>query len=150
MVKYKMAGMVAYPISWKYGTSMSSLMMKAPAPMTGGMICPPLLAAASAAPAMCGLSPIRFIKGIVNVPVVTTLPDALPDTVPMSALEPTAARPAPARIFPKRPKAKFTKKRPAPDSCKNAPKIKNMMMKVAEMMTKKPNTPPMKSVESFA
>ena len=62
MVKYKTAGMVAYPMIWKYGTSMSSLMIKAPAPMTGGIICPPLLAAASAAPAMCGLSPIRFIK----------------------------------------------------------------------------------------
>ena len=125
-------------------------MMKAPAPMTGGIICPPLLAAASAAPAMWGLSPMRFISGIVNVPVVTTLPEALPDTVPMSALDPTAARPAPARILPNNPRAKFTKNRPAPDSCKNAPRIRNMMMNVAEMTTRKPSTPPMKSVESFA
>ena len=46
-------------------------MMKAAAPMIGGVICPPVELAASTAPAKCGLKPTRFIAGMVSAPVVT-------------------------------------------------------------------------------
>jgi len=46
--------------------------------MMGGMICPPVEAAASTAPANCGRYPIRRIKGMVKVPVAKTLAAAAP------------------------------------------------------------------------
>ena len=57
-------------------------MTKAAAPITGGMICPPVEATASTAPAKAGLKPMRFISGIEKVPVVITLATAEPDTEP--------------------------------------------------------------------
>ncbi len=73
-------------------------MMKATAPITGGMICPPMLAVASTAPAKAGLKPKRFIKGMVNWPVVTTLATPLPLIVPISAEEITATLAGPPRV----------------------------------------------------
>ena len=66
---------------------MVSAMINAVAAMTGGMIWPPLEAQASTAPAKAGGKPTFFIRGMVKVPVVTTLPAALPLTVPMMAEE---------------------------------------------------------------
>ena len=67
----------------------NSAIKNAAAPMTGGMICPPLDATASMAPAMCAGKPVRFIKGMVMAPSTTTLATALPETVPNSAEETT-------------------------------------------------------------
>ena len=44
--------------------------MKAAAPMTGGMIWPPVEATASTAPAKAGLYPTFFISGMVKMPVL--------------------------------------------------------------------------------
>jgi len=52
-----------------YATPRNSAMMNAAAPMTGGMIWPPVEAAASTAPAKFGVYPKRFMRGIVKVPV---------------------------------------------------------------------------------
>ena len=52
---------------------MVSAMMKAAAPMMGGMICPLVEAATSMAPALTAGIPILRITGMVKVPVVTTL-----------------------------------------------------------------------------
>ena len=41
-------------------------MMKATAPITGGMICPPIDAVASTPPAKAERNPKRFISGMVN------------------------------------------------------------------------------------
>ena len=48
-------------------------MTKAEAPMIGGMISPPTLAAASMPPASAAGKPMRFISGMVTEPVTTTL-----------------------------------------------------------------------------
>ena len=52
--KYSSAGMTATTMSCRYGTPTVSLMRKAALPMTGGMIWPPVEAAASTAPANSG------------------------------------------------------------------------------------------------
>ena len=49
-------------------------MRKAAAPMTGGMNCPPVEAAASTAPATWGWNPTRFMSGMVMEPVTMTWP----------------------------------------------------------------------------
>ncbi len=75
---------------FQYGTSIISAMTKAAAPMTGGIIWPPVEATASTAPAKADGYPRLFISGIVNVPVVTTFATAEPDIVPIAPLERTA------------------------------------------------------------
>ena len=54
-VKYRTAGRIARTIIFEYGTPTKSAIRKAAAPMIGGMICPPVEAAASTAPANSGL-----------------------------------------------------------------------------------------------
>ena len=44
-------------------------MMKAAAPMIGGMSCPPVEAQASTAPAKGAEYPTRFMRGMVKIPV---------------------------------------------------------------------------------
>ena len=48
---------------------------------------PPVDAQASTAPANWDEYPTLFIRGMVNVPVTMTFAAALPDTLPMSALD---------------------------------------------------------------
>ena len=50
--------------------------------MIGGMICPPVEATASTAPANSGRKPVRFISGMLICPVTMTLATALPEMVP--------------------------------------------------------------------
>ena len=78
----------------------NSTIRNADAPMTGGMICPPVEAAVSMAAAVSGLKPVRFIIGMVNEPVVTTFAFALPMIVPVMALAKTAAFAGPPRSLP--------------------------------------------------
>ena len=96
--------------------------MKAPAPMTGGISCPPVLAAASIAPAKNGLKPERRMRGIVNVPVVTTLATALPERDPMKALETAAVLAGPPRVRPATRFARAISRAPPPATSRNAPK----------------------------
>ena len=96
--------------------------MKAPAPMTGGMSWPPVLAAASMAPAKNGLKPERRIRGMVKVPVVTTLATALPDREPMNALATAAVLAGPPRVLPATRSARPMRSAPPPATSKTAPK----------------------------
>src|SRR5699024_8667048 len=65
--------------------------IKAAAPINGGMIWPPVDAAASVAAANSGLNPAFFTIGIVKDPDATVFPTELPDTIPCNALAETAA-----------------------------------------------------------
>ena len=70
--------------------------------MTGGMIWPPVEAAASTAPANSGRYPVFFIMGMVTEPVVTVLPTEEPDTMPQRAEEMTATLAGPPLAEPAR------------------------------------------------
>ena len=83
-----------------YGRDSNSAITNAPAPISGGMICPPVEATASMAPARLRLKPRRFIRGMVSTPVLVTLATVLPFTMPMKALPNTATMPAPPRMRP--------------------------------------------------
>ena len=72
-------------------------MTKAAEPITGGSSCPPVEAAASTAPAKAGRKPVRFIIGMVTMPVPTTFETAFPEIEPNSAEAPTAAFAEPPR-----------------------------------------------------
>ena len=96
-------------------------MMNAPAPMIGGMSWPPVLAAASIAPAKKGLKPDRFMSGMVKVPVVTTLATALPDSDPMKALAAAAVLAGPPRVLPATRSARLMRRLPPPATSSTAP-----------------------------
>ena len=61
------------------------LIMKAEAPIIGGIKIPPVLAAASTAPAKKGLYPTFFMRGMVKAPVVATFAWELPEILPIRA-----------------------------------------------------------------
>ena len=111
-----MAGSSAMTIISLYVTWIISIMMKTAAPMMGGMNWPPVEDTASTAAAKVGWYPRRFIIGMVNVPVPTTLAVALPEIVPNRVLPTTATFAGPPRTRPKSPKARSMKNRPAPVS----------------------------------
>jgi hypothetical protein len=58
--------MIAARITSMYGIFSVSAIIKATAPMTGGIICPPIEAVASTAPENVGVNPDRVISGMVN------------------------------------------------------------------------------------
>ena len=89
--------------------------MKAPAPMTGGMSWPPVLAAASTAPAKRGRNPALRMMGIVKEPVVTTLATALPERDPMKAEATAAVLAGPPRVLPARRFARPMRSPPPPE-----------------------------------
>ena len=89
--------------------------------MMGGMICPPVEAAASIPAACAGLYPSFFIIGMVNEPVVTVFAIALPEIDPIAAEAITEALAGPPRDFPAAAKDKSISIFPAPVTCKNAP-----------------------------
>ena len=72
-------------------------MMKATAPITGGMICPPIDEVASTPPAKAARKPKRFISGMVNWPEATTLATPEPEIVPISAEDSTQTCAGPPR-----------------------------------------------------
>ena len=97
-------------------------MRNAAAPITGGMICPPLDATASMAAAMWAGKPVRFISGMVIAPSTTTLATALPETVPNSADETTETLAGPPRYRPVAIKRKIGEKFIAADRVKRLAK----------------------------
>ncbi len=107
---------------------MNSAMMKAAAPMMGGVNIPPVEAQASMAPAISAVYPVRFIRGMVKVPVVTTFPTGEPEIIPISALETTAVLAGPPRNRPATEWARSMKNCPPPEPCRKAPKRTNTMM----------------------
>ena len=106
--------------------------MKAPAPMIGGMSCPPVLAAASMAAAKCGRKPARRMSGMVKVPVVTTFATALPEREPMKALATAAVFAGPPLVFPATRSARLMRSRPPPATSRTDPKSTNRKTKSAE------------------
>ena len=97
-------------------------MTKAPAPIKGGMICPPEDATASTAAANALGYPRRVIAGSVNEPVDATFAEAEPEMEPKRADESTETFAAPPFSFPAVAVAKFLKPWPASPACKTAPK----------------------------
>ena len=91
--------MAAFTTS-QYRTPRISATKNAAAPMIGGMICPPVEAVASTAPANSASYPMRFIRGMVNVPVPITLAQAEPEMEPNSAEATTATFAGPPRKMP--------------------------------------------------
>src|SRR4030042_6065031 len=89
-LKYNKAGMIAAFATSIYGIPNDSAIKNAAAPITGGIICPPVDAAASTAAANSGLYPSFFIIGIVKLPEPTVFDTELPDIVPSRALVITA------------------------------------------------------------
>ena len=93
----------------KYGMPTYSTIRNAAAPITGGMIWPLTDDATSTAPARSAEKPTRFISGIVNVPVVTTLAIDEPEISPVIAEDTTAALAGPPRMWPINEKATWMK-----------------------------------------
>ncbi|CAM3946802.1 hypothetical protein CESP606_18160 [Cereibacter sphaeroides] len=87
----------------------NSTIRKAAAPITGGMICPLTDEATSTAPAFSDEKPTRFIRGMVKVPVVTTLAMEEPEMRPVMAEPTTAALAGPPRSAPRPAKASWMK-----------------------------------------
>jgi len=118
-----------------YGMPRSSAIRNAAAPITGGMICPPVEATASTAPANDGLYPIFFIIGIVKVPVAYTFAAALPDIEPNSADEIVATLAGPPLNPPARalPMSMITS--PAPVNSIRVPRMMNSTIYVADMLS---------------
>lgn len=100
--------------------------MKADAPIMGGMSMPPVLAAASTAPAKWGMYPTLFMRGMVKAPVVATLAWALPEMLPIRAEATTATLAGPPRYLPARAREKSLKNSLVLDAARNAPKRINM------------------------
>ena len=84
---------------------------------------------------------MRFIRGMVKVPVVTTLETEEPLMLPMRPEATTEVRAGPPLRRPVRAKASWMKKLPAPSLSKKAPKIMNTTTKVADTAMGMPNTP---------
>ena len=118
-----------------------SAIRNATAPITGGMICPPVDAAASTAPANLGRKPVRLIIGMVKTPVVTTLATAAPFMVPKLALPMIAACAGPPRSGPVTAKANLSSVAPAPEASRTAPNRMNTSTIWPTTATGRPNTP---------
>ena len=125
----------------KYGTPVTSAMMNEPAPMIGGMICPPTPEMASTAAASRGLYPVCFIMGMVNEPVAYTLATVEPDTVPYKAEEMTATFAGPPRAPPASHVEKSIRYAPAPVIVMTPAKMMYTYRISADMPVKKPNMP---------
>ena len=116
-------------------------MTKAPAPIIGGIICPPVDAAASTPAANIGLKPFAFIRGIVITPVEAVFATADPEIVPVKADAITATKAAPPLNRPAIILANSITKSDAPDLTKKAPKIIKRTIFADEMVVMIPNMP---------
>ncbi len=123
-----MAGMMAALTIVTYGTLSVSAMMNATAPITGGMIWPPMLDVASTAPAKTGVYPKRFISGIVNWPTVSTLATPEPEIMPIMPDEITATLAGPPRAWPTNPSAMLLKRLIMPACSRKEPNRMNRKM----------------------
>ena len=81
------------------------------------------------------------IRGMVKVPVPTTLATAEPLMVPIRPEATTADRAAPARILPVRENARLLIKELQPDCSRKEPNMTNMKITVAETLMVVPKMP---------
>ena len=100
--------------------------------MIGGIIWPLTEAATSMAPAFTAVNPVRFIVGIVKVPVVTTFAIDEPEIIPVSPEARIAAFAGPPLNLPTRATAKFKKYFPPPAWSSMEPKSTNRNTKLTE------------------
>ena len=105
-----------------------SAMMKATAPITGGMICPPIGEVASTPPAKAARKPKRFISGMVNWPLATMLAMPELEIVPISADASTQTCAGPPRQEPTSPSATSLKSAIMPARSRKAAKTTRMKM----------------------
>jgi hypothetical protein len=133
--------MAAWRAMRAYGTCRNSAMTNAAAPMTGGMIWPPVDAVASTAAANGGRKPVRFMSGIVSQPSTMTLATAEPEMVPKRLEETTEIFPGPPRAPPVTARAKSMKNCPVPDFSRKAPKTTKRITYVADTATGIPQIP---------
>src|SRR5699024_5625280 len=122
-------------------TPANSIIRNAAAPIIGGIICPPVDAAAATAPAKFFLYPSRFIIGIVYEPVVTGFATELADIVPFKAREQIAALAGPPVLLPAIPIAKPLKYVPTPVRTRNAPNRRHSKIYVADACSGVPHMP---------
>src|SRR5882757_6848659 len=80
-----------------YETCRNSAMMKAAAPITGGINWPPVEPTDSIAAARYGVKPDLIMAGMVTMPTASTFDTALPEIMPNSAEPTTAILAAPPR-----------------------------------------------------
>ena len=125
--KYSSAGITAHSATCAYGTARNSAITNAAAPITGGMICPPVDATASTAAANGGRKPVRFISGIVIGPSTITFATALPETVPNRHDDTIDTLPGPPAVCPVIDIAKSMNSWPVPLRSMNAPNSTNSM-----------------------
>ena len=100
--------------------------------MIGGMIWPLTEAATSMAPALTAGMPMRFITGMVKVPVVTTLAIEEPEISPVMPEARMAALAGPPRNRPTMAKARLRKYCPAPALSNIAPNRTKRKTKLTE------------------
>ena len=140
--KNKIAGSKAANIIWLYGIPVNSTITNAPAPIKGGMICPPDEATASTDAANL-LGYFNFIiAGKVTIPVEATFADAEPDIEPKSADDITETLAAPPFNLPANAVAIFINPEPASPEFKKDPKITKIDTIDTETPVKGPHIPP--------
>ena len=132
--------MAAATITSKYEMPMNSAMMKAAAPMMGGITWPFVEAATSIAPALTAGMPIRRMTGMVNVPVVTTFAIDEPEIMPVMPEARIAALAGPPLNLPTRAKERARKYCPAPALSRRAPNSTNRNTKLTETLIGMPKT----------
>ena len=132
--KYSTDGITAATTISRYGTSRLIAIIKAVAPIIGGIRTPPVDAQASTPPATCGLNPILFIAGIERAPVVRTFVITLPLIEPINPDAKIATLAGPPRTYPKREKAKLRKNCPPPVYCSATPNNRNPITKPAKAL----------------
>mgnify|MGYP006229928437 FL=1 len=125
-----------------FGIPVNSTITNAPAPINGGIICPPDDATASTDAASL-LGYFNFvIAGKVTIPVEATFADAEPDIEPKSAEDITETLAAPPFSLPANAVAIFMKPDPASPEFKKDPKITNIETIDTETPVKGPHIPP--------
>ena len=139
--KYRMAGINEAATIFRYGICVHELIMKAPAPITGGMSWPPVEDAASTAAANRGVNPDRFINGMVREPVPTVFATALPEILPIKPLASTAIFAGPPTVLPIAVSASLMMNSPAPDFNRNAANRTNRNTNVDEIVAILPKMP---------
>ena len=120
----------------------SSTMTNAPAPIKGGIICPPVEATASTAAATRFGYPSFSIAGNVTIPVEATLAEAEPEIDPKRADARTETFAPPPFSLPAAATAIFINPLPASPAFKTAPKITKIATIETETPVSFPHSPP--------
>ena len=135
------AGRKACVITSRYETPTNSMIMKATAPITGGITCPLIDDEDSMAAAFSAGNPVRIMRGIVKVPVVTTLARADPEIIPKKADATTLAFAGPPFRWPSSANDDRMNHIPAPAFSSKAPNMTKRKTKLVAIPNGIPNTP---------